>query len=67
MKSARKTPTAAKFRSWRVSIIRKRGQYLGAVEAPYLGSLGGRAMTAEIWEYQNDALIAKASASALLR
>jgi hypothetical protein len=26
-------PTAAKLRSWRVSIIRKRGQYLGTVEA----------------------------------
>jgi hypothetical protein len=34
MKSARKKPTAAKLRSWRVSIIRKRGQYLGTVEAP---------------------------------
>ena len=34
MKSARKRPTAAKLRSWRVSIIRKRGQYLGTVEAP---------------------------------
>jgi len=33
MKSARKKPTAAKLRSWRVSIIRKRGQYLGTVEA----------------------------------
>jgi hypothetical protein len=29
-----KKPTAAKLRSWRVSIIRKRGQYLGTVEAP---------------------------------
>jgi hypothetical protein len=29
----RKKPTAAKLRSWRVSIIRKRGQYLGTVEA----------------------------------
>jgi len=26
--------TAAKLRSWRVSIIRKRGQYLGTLEAP---------------------------------
>jgi hypothetical protein len=34
MMSARKTPTAAKLRSWRVSIIRKRGQYLGTIEAP---------------------------------
>jgi len=34
MKAARKKPTAAKLRSWRVSIIRKRGQYLGTVEAP---------------------------------
>src|SRR5262249_48620769 len=35
MKSTRKKPTAAaKLRSWRVSIIRKRGQYLGTVEAP---------------------------------
>jgi len=33
MKSARKKPTAAKLRSWRVSIIRKRGQYLGTVVA----------------------------------
>jgi hypothetical protein len=30
-KNARKKLTA---RSWRVSIIRKRGQYLGTVEAP---------------------------------
>jgi hypothetical protein len=34
MKSAKKKPTAAKLRSWRVSIIRKRGQDLGTVEAP---------------------------------
>jgi hypothetical protein len=34
MKAARKKPPAAKLRSWRVSIIRKRGQYLGTVEAP---------------------------------
>jgi hypothetical protein len=34
MKAARKKPTAAKLRSWRVAIIRKRGQYLGTVEAP---------------------------------
>jgi hypothetical protein len=34
MKSARRRPVAAKLRSWRVSIIRKRGQYLGTVEAP---------------------------------
>jgi nitroreductase len=33
MKTARKKPTAANLRSWRVSIIRKRGQYLGTVEA----------------------------------
>jgi hypothetical protein len=33
MKRPRRT-TAAKLRSWRVSIIRKRGQYLGTVEAP---------------------------------
>jgi hypothetical protein len=26
--------STAKLRSWRVSIIRKRGQYLGTVEAP---------------------------------
>ena len=30
----RKTATATKRRSWRVSIIRSRGQYLGTVEAP---------------------------------
>ena len=30
----RQRPTAAKLRSWRVSIIRERGQYLGTVEAP---------------------------------
>ena len=34
MKAPRKNPTAAKLRSWRISIIRKRGQYLGTVEAP---------------------------------
>jgi hypothetical protein len=33
-KNASKKPTAAKLRSWRVSFIRKRGQYLGTVEAP---------------------------------
>jgi hypothetical protein len=33
-KAARKKPTAAKLRRWRVSVIRKRGQYLGTVEAP---------------------------------
>jgi hypothetical protein len=32
--NARKKPAAAKLRSWRVSIIKKRGQYLGTVEAP---------------------------------
>ncbi|MBV8137895.1 MAG: hypothetical protein JO121_20055 [Deltaproteobacteria bacterium] len=31
--SAKKRHTAAKLRSWRVSIIRKRGQYLGTVKA----------------------------------
>jgi hypothetical protein len=34
MKAPKKRPTAAKLRSWRISIIRKRGQYLGTVEAP---------------------------------
>jgi hypothetical protein len=33
-KSVRRKPTAAKLRSWRVSLIRKRGQYLVTVEAP---------------------------------
>jgi hypothetical protein len=30
----KKQPTAAKLRSWRVIIIRGRGEYLGSVEAP---------------------------------
>ena len=34
MKTARKKPTAAKLRSWRVVIMRSRGEYLGSVEAP---------------------------------
>jgi hypothetical protein len=34
MKSAKKKPTAAKLRSWRVIIMRSRGEYLGSVEAP---------------------------------
>jgi len=34
MKKARKKATAAKLQSWRVSLIRKRGQCLGTVEAP---------------------------------
>jgi hypothetical protein len=34
MKAARKKHTAAKLRAWRVSIIRKRWQYLGTVDAP---------------------------------
>ena len=33
-KTTRQKLAAAKLRSWRVSIIRKRGQYLGTVEAP---------------------------------
>jgi hypothetical protein len=33
MKSARKKLTAAKLRSWRVSLIRKHGQYLGTEKA----------------------------------
>jgi hypothetical protein len=34
MKIARKKPTAADLRSWRVIIMRSRGEYLGSVEAP---------------------------------
>jgi hypothetical protein len=34
MKSVRKKSTAAKLRSWRASLIRKRAQYLGTVDAP---------------------------------
>jgi hypothetical protein len=30
----RKKPIAAKLRSWRVVIIRSKGEYLGSVEAP---------------------------------
>ena len=30
----RKKATAAKLRSWRVIIMRSRGEYLGSVEAP---------------------------------
>jgi hypothetical protein len=33
MKTARKKPTAAKLRSWRVIIMRSRGELLGYVEA----------------------------------
>jgi hypothetical protein len=33
MPSKPRKTTAAKLRRWRVSIIRKRGQYLGIVEA----------------------------------
>ena len=34
MKGARKKPTAANMRSWRVIIIRSKGEYLGSVEVP---------------------------------
>jgi hypothetical protein len=34
MRPAPKKKATAKLRSWRVSIIRKHGQYLGTVEAP---------------------------------
>jgi hypothetical protein len=37
MKTARKKPTAAKLLSWRVIIIRRKGEYLGSVEAPDRG------------------------------
>jgi hypothetical protein len=33
MKSAKKKPTAANLRSWRVILIRSKGEYLGSVEA----------------------------------
>jgi nitroreductase len=34
MKTARKKPTIANLQSWRVIIIRNRGEYLGSVQAP---------------------------------
>jgi hypothetical protein len=34
MKSAKKKPIVANQRSWRVIIMRSRGEYLGSVEAP---------------------------------
>jgi hypothetical protein len=34
MKTARKKPTAAKLRSWRVIIMRSKGEHIGTVEAP---------------------------------
>ena len=34
MKGARKKPAAANLRSWRVIIMRSRGEYLGSVEVP---------------------------------
>ena len=34
MKGARKKPAAANLRSWRVIIMRSKGEYLGSVEAP---------------------------------
>jgi hypothetical protein len=34
MMTARKKPTTANLRSWRVIIVRSRGEYLGSVEAP---------------------------------
>jgi len=33
-KITRQRPTAANLRSWRVIIIRSKGEYLGSVEAP---------------------------------
>jgi hypothetical protein len=34
LRSPRKKAAAAKLRSWRVLIIRSKGEYLGSVEAP---------------------------------
>jgi hypothetical protein len=34
MMTDKKKPTAANLRSWRVIIIRSKGEYLGSVEAP---------------------------------
>ena len=34
MKGVRKKPTATHLRSWRVIIMRSKGEYLGSVEAP---------------------------------
>ena len=44
MKNARKKPTVAKLRSWRVIIMRSRGEYLGSVEAPESGAGWGAAV-----------------------
>jgi hypothetical protein len=37
MKGPRARPTAANLRSWRVIIIRSKGEYLGSVEASSRG------------------------------
>jgi hypothetical protein len=34
LKHARKKPAAAKLRSWRVILMRSKGEHLGTVEAP---------------------------------
>jgi hypothetical protein len=34
MKIAKRKPTAHKLRSWRVTIMRSKGEYLRSVEAP---------------------------------
>ena len=42
----RRARTAAKLHNWHVSIIRKRGQYLGTVEAPNLKAAEAAAVKA---------------------
>ena len=34
MKAPKKKATAEKLRSWRATILRQRGEYLGTIEAP---------------------------------
>jgi hypothetical protein len=34
MKTAKRKPTAPNLRSWRVIIMRSKGEYLGSIEAP---------------------------------
>jgi hypothetical protein len=52
MKTARKKPTAAKLRSWRVIIMCSRGEYLGSVEAPDRASAA--AVTIKLFDLDQD-------------
>jgi hypothetical protein len=65
MKSAKKKPTAARLQSWRVIIMRSRGELLGYVEA--LDRERAEAVAIKLFELDDDQRPAAPDSGAALR